>query len=389
MRRVNRSRSRACLGPLLAAAFGVSLWACGEPGAPSKEEPKASVPSAASGREGSGSAGATRASKPPAPRSDERYAASNILIAYAGAEKAAPSVTRTKEEAKALAEDLYAKIEAGSDFGALADRYSDGPERGHQGRLGVFSAAKMLPAIADTVAGLAEGKIAPPVESPMGYHLVRRDRIEEIYVAEIVVAFQGAQNAPKEITRSREEAQARAGEAVAAARAPGAVFSDTVTKYSDHPTRVRGGVIGRVFRGLLPPSLDALAFSLAPGEIGGPVEMPNGFTIIRRLPEAKVRHILIAYAGALRAPPTVTRSRSEAVTLVEDVLEKVKRGDDFGRLAREYSDCPSNTHGGELGIVAEGTMTPRFEEAVFKLAPGERSGVVETEFGFHIMERLR
>jgi parvulin-like peptidyl-prolyl isomerase len=144
-----------------------------------------------------------------------------------------------------------------------------------------------------------------------------------------------------------------------------------------------------VFRGLLPPSLDALAFSLAPGEIGGPAEMPNGFTIIRRLPEAVVRHVLVAYAGAQSAPKGVTRSKEEAAALAAEVLEKLERGDDFAGVASKYSDCPSKAEGGELGVVAEGTMTARFEAAVFTLAPGARSGVVETEFGFHVLERLR
>jgi len=385
MRRAQPGLGCVDLLPLLAVAFGAVLCACGGKEEPRVPETKAAVPSALP----SGAGAAKRAPESAAAASTERLAASNILIAYAGAKKAAASVTRTKEEAKALADQLYAKIAAGEDFGALADRQSDGPERGHGGRLGVFFAAKMLPAIASTVAGLAEGAVAPPVESGMGFHILRRDKIEEIYVAEIVVAFKGAQKAPAEVSRSRDEASARAGEAASAAREPGAVFSGVVAKYSDHPTRARGGVLGRVFRGLFPPGLDALAFSLAPGEIGGPLEMPNGFTILRRLPEANVRHVLVSYAGAVRAPQGVARSREEAASLAAEILQKLERGDDFAEVAKTYSDCPSKERGGDLGVVAEGTMTPRFEKAVFDLKPGARSGVVETEFGFHVMERLR
>lgn len=378
MRRALRGVFREGFGTLLPLALAAGLCACGGEGEPRVEETKAAIPAAPK--------------RPPAaaaPKSSERFAASNILVAYAGAEKAAPSVTRSKAEAKELADQLYAKLQAGEDFGALADAHSDGPERGHAGRLGVFSAAKMLPAIVSTVAHLAEGAVAEPVESGMGYHVIRRDKIEEIYVAEIVVAFQGAQKAPETVSRSREEALARAGEAVAAARANGAVFADVVSEYSDHSTRTRGGVVGRVFRGLLPPSLDALAFSLAPGEIGGPVEMPNGFTIVRRLPEVSVRHVLVAYVGATNAPRDVTRTREEAAARAAEVLEKIERGDDFAGVASGYSDCPSKARGGELGVVAEGTMMPRFEKAVFALAPGARSGIVETEFGYHVMERIR
>jgi parvulin-like peptidyl-prolyl isomerase len=385
MRRARPGFGCAGFGPLLAVAIGASLCACGGEEAPRVPEAKAAVPEGRS----DGSKAKTRAPESAAPAPDDRFAASNILVAYAGAKKAAASVTRTKEEARALADQLYARIAAGEEFGAVADEYADGPERGHGGRLGVFVAAKMLPAIARTVAGLAEGAVAKPVESEMGFHILRRDKIEELYIAEIVVAFKGAQGAPEEVSRSRDEASARAGEALAAARAKGAVFSDVVAKYSDHPTKGRGGVLGRVFRGLFPPELDALAFSLKPGEIGGPLEMPNGFTILRRLPEANVRHVLVAYAGAARAPKEVTRGREAAAALAAEALEKLERGDDFAGVAKAYSDCLSKERGGELGVVAEGTMTPRFEQSVFGLAPGARSGVVETEFGFHVMERLR
>ncbi|MCK9459866.1 MAG: peptidylprolyl isomerase [Proteobacteria bacterium] len=364
------------------------LCACGDDKAPRAPERETAATAVADGADEA----ADRAERPrgePAPRSNQRLAASNILVAYAGAEKAAPAVTRTKDEAKALAEGLYARVRAGEDFGALADRYSDGPERGHAGRLGVFTASKMLPAIAKTVAGLDEGAVAPPVESGMGFHVIRRDKIEEIFAAMIVVSFQGAQNAPAGVTRSRDEARKVAGEVIAAARAPGAAFSDVAMKHSDHLTRERGGYVGRVFRGLFPPALDAVAFSLAPGEIGGPLEMVNGFTIVRRLPEAFVRHVLVAFEGARNAPTGVTRSREDAAALAAEVLEKLKRGDDFAGVAAKYSDCPSKAEGGDLGVVAEGTMTPRFEAAVFSLAPGARSGVVETEFGFHVLERLR
>ena len=379
MRREPPGIGRATLLALLALAS--SAVACGGEEGQSAPAAKADAPAA-------------KAADAKRPEDREvvpagRYAASNILVAYAGAQRAGPSVKRTRDEAEALARQLYDRIAAGEDFGALADQHSDGPERGHGGRLGVFDGAAMLPAIAKAVAGLAEGAVARPVESPMGFHIVRRDKIEEIHVAEIVVSFAGAQKAPAEVTRTRDEAQARAQEALAAAQAKGAAFAEVVAKYSDHPTRIRGGILGRVFRGLLPPALDALAFSLAPGEIGGPLEMPNGFTIVRRLPEAAVRHVLVAYTGAARTPPGVTRSREQAAAIAGEALEKIARGDDFARVAEAYSDCPSKAQGGDLGVVAEGTALPRFEKAVFDLQPGERSGIVETEFGFHVIERLR
>jgi len=322
--------------------------------------------------------------------SGERYSASNILIAFKGAKHAAPSVTRTEDEAKELADELYSRIQAGADLGAIADEKSDGPERGHGGRLGIFVAdSRTLPEIANTVAGLAVGEVAPPVRSAFGWHIIRRDAVEEIYLAEILVSHTGAEKAPKDVTRSHDEAVARAKEAVAALRAPGAKRADVVMAFSDHPNKMNGGVIGRVFRGLLPPSLEKVAFALAPGGVAEPVDMPNGVTVLMRLAEARVRHILVAYKGAQKAPDTVTRTQAEAASLIAEVRDKLARGDSFEKLAESYSDCPSKAKGGDLGTIAEGTMTKRFEDAVFALTPGERSGIVETEFGFHIMERTR
>jgi parvulin-like peptidyl-prolyl isomerase len=366
-------RRAAIIG--LALAFGAA--ACGQEQAKERKEAGSSAP-----------AKVLAAVTQPVP--GQRYAASNILIAFRGAKRAAASVTRTEGEAKELAEKLYAEVVAGADLGALADQYSDGPERGHGGRLGIFAAgARMLPEIMTAVAGLPIGGVAPPVRSDFGYHVIRRDPIEEVYIAEIVVAFAGADKAPADVTRTRDEAGVRAKEALAALAAPGATFDEVAAKYSDHPTKVRGGVIGRVFRGLLPPALEKVAFGLEPGGVGGPVDMPNGVTILRRLPEAGVRHILVAFQGATHAPATVTRTKDEAAALIAEVRDKLARGDDFAKLAESTSDCASKAQGGDLGTVAEGTMTQRFERAVFALKPGERSGIVETEFGFHIFERYR
>jgi peptidyl-prolyl cis-trans isomerase SurA len=355
----------------------------GEGAPPAKEK---SVPSSAAPRVLEAARETARTPLTPG----ERYSASNVLIAFKGAKHAPPSVTRTEDEAKELADKLYADIQAGADLGAVADASSDGPERGHGGRLGIFGAdSRMLPEITNTVAGLAIGQIAPPVRSAFGWHIIRRDAVEEIYLAEILVSFAGAEKAPKDMTRSHEKAQALANEALAALAAPGAKFADVAMKYSDHPNKVNGGVIGRVFRGLLPPSLEKVAFALAPGGFSQPIEMPNGVTILTRLNEARVRHILIAYKGANKAPDTVTRTQAEAASLIAEVRDKLARGDSFEKLAESYSDCPSKARGGDLGTIAQGTMTKRFEDAVFALKPGERSGIVETEFGFHIMERTR
>lgn len=69
------------------------------------------------------------------------------------------------------------------------------------------------------------------------------------------------------------------------------------------------------------------------------------------------------------------------------ILEKVKAGEDFKKLATEYSKDPSaKNNGGDLGYFGPGTMVEPFEKAAFALKPGEISDIVQTQFGFHIIK---
>jgi peptidyl-prolyl cis-trans isomerase C len=76
------------------------------------------------------------------------------------------------------------------------------------------------------------------------------------------------------------------------------------------------------------------------------------------------------------------KARDKATAL----LKRVRGGEDFARLARENSSCPSKTQGGDLGYFGKDDMAPPFEKAAFALKPGEVSGVVESEYGFHIIK---
>ena len=68
-------------------------------------------------------------------------------------------------------------------------------------------------------------------------------------------------------------------------------------------------------------------------------------------------------------------------------LKKIKGGEDFAKLASELSDDPgSKPKGGDIGFVARGKTVKPFENALFSLKTGEISGVVETQFGFHIIK---
>jgi parvulin-like peptidyl-prolyl isomerase len=99
-------------------------------------------------------------------------------------------------------------------------------------------------------------------------------------------------------------------------------------------------------------------------------------------------HILVAYAGAMRASPTIKRTKEEAKRRAENILARARKGDDFGKLADESSDDPSaKLNHGSLGKFGRTQMVKPFADAAFALKPGGISTLVETPFGFHVIKR--
>jgi parvulin-like peptidyl-prolyl isomerase len=92
--------------------------------------------------------------------------------------------------------------------------------------------------------------------------------------------------------------------------------------------------------------------------------------------------------GCERASSSVVRTREQARAVAEDVLRRARAGEDLGRLAVEFSDEPNAAQrGGSLGVFGKGQMVRAFEDAAFALQPGQVSDIVETGFGFHVIQR--
>jgi peptidyl-prolyl cis-trans isomerase D len=160
------------------------------------------------------------------------------------------------------------------------------------------------------------------------------------------------------------------------------VSDEDVKKWvADHPDRYRTPPRVRVrYAAYLPKDFAALA---APSDDAVKAyydeHRDDRFTAPE---EVRARHILI------KLPPAADdKARAAARTKAEDVLAKVKNGDDFAKLAQEVSeDQGTASKGGDLGLFSRGHMVPAFDAAAFALEPGAVSDVVETPFGFHVIK---
>ena len=78
--------------------------------------------------------------------------------------------------------------------------------------------------------------------------------------------------------------------------------------------------------------------------------------------------------------------KAEARKKIQEVQQKLQKGEDFATLAKTYSEGPSAPQGGNLGYFRRGQMVKPFEDTAFKLKPGETSDIVETRFGYHLIK---
>jgi len=132
--------------------------------------------------------------------------------------------------------------------------------------------------------------------------------------------------------------------------------------------------------------------SLSKGDIIGPY-VSNDRIFLSKVLEtkkvadsAKASHILIAYKGALRANPGISRTKEEAKKTADSLLRVVKaNAAKFADYAKKMSDGPTKTKGGDLGWFTYGRMVPKFNDFIFNNRKGS-IGMVETDFGYHIIK---
>ena len=98
--------------------------------------------------------------------------ASHILLMYAGSDRS--TATRSKDEAFSGIQSIKSQLDSGADFASLAKEHSDCPSGASGGDLGTFGRGQMVKPFEDTAFSIAVGATSDVVETPFGYHLIKR-----------------------------------------------------------------------------------------------------------------------------------------------------------------------------------------------------------------------
>ncbi|MCP4676003.1 MAG: hypothetical protein GY854_10955 [Deltaproteobacteria bacterium] len=208
----------------------------------------------------------------------------HVLITYKGADRAATEITRTKEEALARAMEAHKKLLDGSDFGEVAREYSECPSKNSGGDLGTFRTSTMVPEFSNAVLALKHGELSEPVESPSGFHIIKRKKLEKIYTRHILVQHKGVKYKLKHVTRSKREARNIIEKVAIELRKPNADFAKIAQKHSDCTSKRCGGALKPIGRLGIVPHFEKAAFALEEWELSDVVKTRFGFHIIQRIP---------------------------------------------------------------------------------------------------------
>jgi peptidyl-prolyl cis-trans isomerase SurA len=208
---------------------------------------------------------------------------------------------------------------------------------------------------------------------------------EELQLSHILVVV------PEQATADKIQSyRDRAEQALAKLRA-GAPFAQVAAGYSDAQDALKGGELGWRPADRLPPLFAEALQKMKPGDVSDVLRSPSGFHIIklldRRSNDAPVvitqthaRHILIKTSELV--------SDSEAKSRLQEIKQRIDKGASFAEQARLYSEDGSAPQGGDLGWLSPGETVPEFESAMNALKVGQVSGLVQTGFGWHLIQVL-
>jgi parvulin-like peptidyl-prolyl isomerase len=104
----------------------------------------------------------------------EAVGARHILIAFKGAQRADAAITRSRDEAKALALQVLSELRAGKSWDELWKEHSNEPGGQAGGSLGLFGRGQMVPEFEQAAFEMKVGDVSEPIETPFGFHIIER-----------------------------------------------------------------------------------------------------------------------------------------------------------------------------------------------------------------------
>jgi peptidyl-prolyl cis-trans isomerase SurA len=170
----------------------------------------------------------------------------------------------------------------------------------------------------------------------------------------------------------------------------GADFRQMAVRYSKGPTALEGGSLGWMQGAQVPTLFTEVLQDMGKGDVSQPVRAASSFHIVKvddirsaversEVNQAQVRHILIM--------PNEVIDDATAKQRLEEALEAIRNGADFGEQAKLLSDDPGSANlGGELGWAGPGVYAPEFEQTISESEIGVVSEPFRTQFGWHILE---
>jgi peptidyl-prolyl cis-trans isomerase SurA len=171
----------------------------------------------------------------------------------------------------------------------------------------------------------------------------------------------------------------------------GADFGEMAVRHSQSDTALRGGSLGWIEGQQIPSFFVDILAEMQGGDVSEPFRTSSSFHIVKvnelrsavqrsEINQTKARHILIT--------PNEIIDDATARQQLDDALERIDEGEDFGELAKLLSDGPTAPVGGDLGWADPGSFVPEFEEIMNDLEIGEISEPFRSPFGWHIVEVL-
>lgn len=208
---------------------------------------------------------------------------------------------------------------------------------------------------------------------------------EELQLAHIMVVVPEQASAEKiQVFRLRAE------QALAKLRG-GAPFAQVAAGYSDASDALQGGGLGWRAADRIPAMFVEAVQKLQPGEMTEILRSPNGFHILKLLDkrskdgpvmvtQTRARHILIKISELV--------PEYEAKNRLSEIKQRIDKGADFAAQAKLYSEDGSAAQGGDLGWLSPGETVPEFETAMDALKAKQVSGLVQSGFGWHLIQVL-